>query len=202
VIATRSARADSPPDRTAEFEGEALPHLEKLYSYALRLTRGDSAHAEDLVQEAMLSAFRGWHTFRPGTNCRAWLLTILRNHAMTGFRNQARRPPELDVDEVGEYTIFDQVEQQDPEGRFFSRIVDADIIRAIDELPDTYREALVLSDLEGLVYAEIAEITGVALGTVKSRLFRARQILQKRLHAYAVERGYLTRGPRCRATRL
>jgi RNA polymerase sigma-70 factor (ECF subfamily) len=97
----------------------------------------------------------------------------------------------VDVNEIEPYTVFRNVHDTDPEGRFFANIVDDEVLRAIDTLPDEFRETLVLSDVEGLSYAEIADVTEVPVGTVKSRLFRARQALQKQLHDYAVEMGYI-----------
>ena len=175
------------------FEREALPHLDTVYRVALRLT-ADPSHAEDLAQETMLKAFRAWHTFRTGTNARAWLLTILRNQFINEYRRDRHRGPTVDVTEVEGHTVFRDVQEADPEGRFFDQIVDEQVLAAIDALPDEFREAVVLSDLEGLSYAEIAEVVGVPVGTVKSRLFRGRQALQKQLHAYAVEMGYLRGG--------
>jgi RNA polymerase sigma-70 factor (ECF subfamily) len=97
----------------------------------------------------------------------------------------------IDINEVEGYTVFHDVQETDPEGRFFSKIVDDEVLRAVDSLPEEFRETLVLSDVEQLSYAEIAEVTGVPIGTVKSRLFRARQALQQVLHDYAVEMGYI-----------
>jgi len=180
------------PDRRAAFEAEALPHLDTVYRVGLRLA-GDETLADDLVQETMLKAFRSWHQYRPGTNVRAWLLTILRHTFINQYRQAKRRPAEVDVNEIEPYTVFRDIRDTDPEGRFFADIVDDEVLRAIDALPDEFRETLVLSDVEGLTYAEIADVTEVAVGTVKSRLFRARQALQRRLYDYAVEMGYIKR---------
>lgn len=172
------------------FEEEALPHLDTLYRVALRLS-GSETQAEDLTQETMLKAFRSWHQYRPGTNVRAWLLTILRHTFINEYRKAKRAAIEVDVTRIEPFTVFEHVQDGDPEGTFFNQLVDEDILRAIDRLPDEFRETLVLSDVEGLPYAEIAKITEVPVGTVKSRLFRARQALQKELHDYAVEMGYI-----------
>ena len=172
------------------FEAEALPHLDTVYRVALRLS-GDESQADDLTQETMLKAYRAWAQFRKGTNARAWLLTILRNTFINEDRKRRKTGPTVDVTEVEAYTVFHDLQDADPEGRFFDQLVDDDVTRAIDELPDEFREALVLSDVEGLPYAEIARITEVPVGTVKSRIFRARQALQKRLYDYAVEMGYI-----------
>ncbi|HXE57127.1 MAG TPA: sigma-70 family RNA polymerase sigma factor [Gemmatimonadales bacterium] len=172
------------------FEEEALPHLDGLYRVALRLTR-DPARAEDLVQETMLRAFRAWDRFTPGTNARAWLFAILRNGFINEYRRMRREPRMVELDAAEPGSIHDAVADTDPEGRFFSRIVDEQVLAALDDLPPDFREVVVLSDVEGLPYAEIAELLGVPVGTVKSRLFRARRLLQRALYDYAVEMGYL-----------
>lgn len=181
-----------PEHKRAAFEAEALPHLDTVYRVALRLA-GDESLAEDIAQEAMLKAYRSWHQYKPGTNARAWLLTILRHTFINEYRKARRRATEVDVSRIESFTVFEDVQETDPEGKFFEQIVDEDVLRAIDRLPDEFRETLVLSDVEGLPYAEIAEVTEVPVGTVKSRLFRARQALQRELYDYAVEMGYIKR---------
>jgi RNA polymerase sigma-70 factor (ECF subfamily) len=180
-----------PPDREG-FEREALVHLDAVYRTALRLS-GNPTEAEDLAQETMLKAYRSWHQYRAGTNAKAWLLTILRNTFVNQYRREKRRPATVDVTDIEPFTVFRDVQDADPERTFFDRLVDGDVLRAIDRLPEEFREVLVLSDVEGLTYAEIAAAVGTPVGTVKSRLFRARQILQRELYDYAVEAGYITR---------
>jgi RNA polymerase sigma-70 factor (ECF subfamily) len=182
----------APDERRRAFEAEALPQLDTVYRVALRLA-GNEAHAEDLVQETMLKAYRSWHQYTPGTNVRAWLLTILRHTFINEYRKARRQAVEVDVTRVEAFTIFEQVQETDPEGRFFDQLVDEEVLGAIDRLPDEFRETLILSDIEGLSYAEIADVTEVPVGTVKSRLFRARQALQRELYDYAVEMGYIKR---------
>lgn len=177
-------------EKQRAFEAHALPHLDTVYRVALRLS-GDETAAQDLTQETMLKAFRSWHQFREGTNARAWLLTILRNTFINEYRRTQRMGATVDVDDVESFTVFRDVQETDPEGRFFEQIIDEEVLRAIAALPDEFRETLVLSDLEGLSYAEVAEVTGVPVGTVKSRLFRARQALQRELYRYAREMGYV-----------
>lgn len=172
------------------FEEEALPHLDTVYRVALRLS-GSEAAAEDLTQETMLKAYRAWHQYERGTNARAWLLTILRHTFINEYRKAQRSGIPVDIGEIEAFTVFREVQDTDPEGRFFDRLVDDQIIRAINDLPDEFRETLILSDVEGLPYVEIAKITDVPVGTVKSRLFRARQALQRVLYDYAVEMGYI-----------
>ena len=172
------------------FEEEALVHLDTLYNVALRLT-GNPADAEDLVQETVLKAYRAWEKYERGTNCRAWLVTILRNTFINQFRKRRKKPSKVDYDAVEDISVFEAVQEQDPTGAFFRHIVDDEVTRAVQELPEEFRMPLVLSDVEGLSYAEIAEILDIPVGTVKSRLFRGRRRLQRRLYEYALEMGYI-----------
>jgi RNA polymerase sigma-70 factor, ECF subfamily len=182
------AEPSSAPTRT--FDEEALPHLDALYRVALRLT-GDPVRAEDLVQDTMLKAYRSWRQYRPGTNAKGWLLTILRNTFINDYRRRKLEPVAMDLEAVEPHAVLRDVAEADPEGAFFDRIVDAKVLEAIDALPTDFREVLVLSDMEGLSYAEIAEALQVPVGTVKSRLFRARRQLQAALYTHAVEMGYI-----------
>jgi len=183
--------------RTVRFREEALPHLDAVYRFALRLA-GNSDEAEDLVQETFLRAFRSWENFTPGTKAKSWLFTICRNvflrqrergtrheRVVAGYVRPGASPGEVDN------PIWASVADRDPEGEFFGAIVDEEILRAIDALPEEYRTAVILSDQEGLSYDEIATLMEVPVGTVKSRLFRGRRRLQQALYQYAVEMGYL-----------
>lgn len=182
-------------EKQAAFEREALVHLDALYRVALRLT-GSAADADDLVQETMLKAYRSWHQYEPGTNARAWLLTILRNAFINEYRRRKRQVQTADFAGLDPHAVFVAVRDSDPEGRFFDQIVDEEVLAAIDRLPDEFREAVLLVDLESLSYEEAAKVLEVPIGTVKSRLFRGRQRLQRDLYDYAVEMGYLkVKGP-------
>lgn len=172
---------------SARFDQEVLPHLDLLYRVALRLS-GDPTMAEDLVQDATLKALRGWGSFRPGSNLRAWLVTILRNEYISGWRKRRRAPIHVTEDEAPESPDHGN---PDPEGRFFDQLMDEEVTAALDSLPDEFREVVVLSDLEGLPYLEVAEALGIPVGTVKSRLFRGRRILQGLLRRYALETGVI-----------
>jgi RNA polymerase sigma-70 factor (ECF subfamily) len=174
------------------FEREAVPHLDTLYRVAFRFT-GEHAEAEDLVQETMLKAFKAWHRFRPGTNARGWLLTILRNSFINDYRKRKRQPIGVDIDVVDPMVIYRRVGATDPEGLFFGKLIDKRVEDAIEGLAEDFRDVLVLSDIEELGYAEISNILEIPIGTVKSRLFRARRQLQGRLYDHAVEMGYLNR---------
>ncbi|HEX9704238.1 MAG TPA: sigma-70 family RNA polymerase sigma factor [Gemmatimonadales bacterium] len=176
--------------RRESFEREALVHLDALYRVALRLT-GNAADADDLVQETMLKAYRAWEQFELGTNAKGWLLTIMRHAFINEYRRRRRRPETVDVDAIEPFAVFENVQEEDPQGAFFDRIVDDEVLRAIDGLPDAFRETLMLSDVEGLSYQEIAKMLDVPVGTVKSRLFRARHLLQAKLYQYAVSMGYI-----------
>lgn len=186
-------------DARPGFAEEALPHLDAVYRFAIRLS-GSADDAEDLVQETFLRAFRSWDQYTRGTNAKSWLFTICRN-VFLRRRERAKRHEEI-LSETATRTesaaaavvnpVWSSLQSVDPEGDFFESIVDERIITAIGELPEEYRTAVVLSDIEGLAYAEIAELMEVPLGTVKSRLFRGRRRLQQMLYDYAVEMGYIS----------
>ncbi|HEY6110502.1 MAG TPA: sigma-70 family RNA polymerase sigma factor [Gemmatimonadales bacterium] len=180
----------SPEDRRAGFEREALVHLDSLYRLALRLS-GNEADAEDLVQEAMLRAYRSWERYTPGTNAKGWLLTILRHLFINEYRRKRRHPESVDLDTIEPFALLDEKQEEDPQTVFFDRIVDEEVLRAVDQLPEAFREAVMLSDVEGLSYEEIAKVLEVPVGTVKSRLYRGRRLLQGKLHEYAVSMGYI-----------
>ena len=180
-------------EKRASFEREALVHLDSLYRVALRLT-GNPAEADDLVQETMLKAYRAWHQFERGTNAKGWLLTILRHAFINEYRRRTRHPETVDIDAIEPFSVFQEVQDEDPQGTFFDRIVDDEVLRAIDTLPEQFRETVVLSDVEGMSYEEIARVLEVPVGTVKSRLFRARRMLQQKLYGYAVDMGYIKGG--------
>ena len=187
------------------FAEEALPWLDAVHRFALRLTR-DRTAAEDLVQETYLRAFRSWNQFDRGTNCRSWLFTICRN---THMHERERASTRYEVMEsemrdangaAASRSFMDQhaVATGSPDD-FFKVIVDDALVAAIDALPDDFREVLILSDLGDLTYPEISEVLAIPLGTVKSRLFRARQQLRDVLvteagSAYAARRPLLDRG--------
>ena len=175
------------------FEAEALLHLDALYSFALKLARARD-DAEDLVSDTMLRAFERWEQYRLGTNIRAWLFTIL-YHAFVSRKRRidAREVPEGDG-ETG-WSPKDTVGEADPESRFYDSFLDEEIVRAIDALPPEYRDTVVLSDIQEMRYAEIARVLGIPEGTVKSRLFRGRRLLQQTLRGYAEEMGYIRAFP-------
>ena len=181
----------------ASFHEEALPHLDAVYRFALRLS-GSPDQAQDLVQDTFVRAFKAWDQYTPGTQCKSWLFTICRNlylrqrergqrHDQIVAENTRPETPGADVINP----LWSAVADVDPEGDFFSSIVDEEVLRAIDGLPADFREVVMLSDVEGLSYQEISELVDVPVGTVKSRIFRGRRQLQKVLYDYAVEMGHI-----------
>lgn len=191
-----SPQGDEPVLSEAGFAEEAMPWLDAVYRFSLRLTRGDRDAAEDLVQDTFLRAHRFWHTYRRGTNAKSWLFTICRNtylHQKELIRNERERPrADLDARTEAVYAAAASPgTSTNPEVEFFDRLIDDQVVEAIDDLPEEFRDVLVLSDLGDLKYAEIAEVLDIPVGTAKSRLFRARRLLQDRLRAFAVGAGYL-----------
>lgn len=185
----------------AGFAEEALPYLDAVYRFAFRLTRGNPSEAEDLVQDTYLRAYRRWETYQQGTHCLSWLFTICRHAAVRRSEGKARRMEHLATDlGVADVTLLPQSgayldgTERDPERDFFDEMLDGEVSRAIQHLPREYRDAVVLCDLQGLGYGEIAEILGVASGTIKSRIHRGRRRLQQELHGYATEIGFLREG--------
>jgi RNA polymerase sigma-70 factor (ECF subfamily) len=187
-------------DDEKRFREEALPLLDSLYGAALRMTR-NPADAEDLVQEAMLRAYRSFDRFEPGTNLKAWLFRIMTNAFINTYRKKQREPRKVPQDDVEEFDLYQQLKDHDPqfsttpETIVLDSLVDSDITDAIDDLPEQFRLAVVLSDVEGFSYAEMAEIMDVPMGTVMSRLHRGRKALQKRLWKVARDRG-IVKGPK------
>ncbi len=186
-------------EKRAAFEAEALVHMDAVYRFALRLAKGE-AEAEDLVQETFLRGWKAWDQFTQGTNAKSWLFTICRNVFLRQVERGQRHTEVVEEKAPRSQTatgaslvnpVWVSADGKDPEGKFFDAIVDDEVLRAIDNLPEEYRTAVVMSDLEGLPYAEVAEAMGVPVGTVKSRLFRGRRQLQKVLYEFAVEMGYL-----------
>lgn len=186
-----------------EFEEIAMTHIDSLYSMALRLVF-NKEEAEDLVQETYLKAYRFFNTFQKGTNIKAWLFKILRNTFINKYRKEASTPGEIffeDIETVQPNTTYESEAKSGEltdtlESKYtdLSGLVDDDVKRAIDSLPIEYREAILFSDVEELSYQDIAEITNVPIGTVKSRLNRGRKLLQKSLWGYAKDRGFIKRG--------
>ena len=175
------------------FEALALEHFDALYNTAVRLTRNPS-EAQDLVQETFLKAFRFYHRFEPGTNIKAWLFTILRNTYINVYR-KASRQQQVDFDQIAPF----YADTSDPPvwtdrgtmEETLRHLVQDDVKRALESLPDEYRIVVLLADLEDFAYKEIADIVGCPVGTVMSRLFRGRRLLRKSLAEFAKKSGYI-----------
>src|SRR5690242_7401310 len=182
---------------TEDFEKGVLAQLDSLYRTALRMTNNPQ-EAEDLVQETMLKAFRFAHTYQPGTNLRAWLFRILNTSAINRYRKQAAHPTPVALPEGEEFYLYNQIRDlsgqernQGAEEEVLNQYLDEDVYKALNDLPPNFRMAIVLADIEGLSYKEIAEALQIPIGTVMSRISRARRQLQKSLWQYAKERGYV-----------
>jgi RNA polymerase sigma-70 factor, ECF subfamily len=195
------ARATLTEDERREtFARDALPYLDTLYSAALRFTR-NPADAEDLVQETFAKAYAAFHQFEAGTNLKAWLYRILTNAYINSYRRQQRRPTEVPAevegDEGGEFSLYDRLPggaSPAAEAQVLERLTDDEVKDALAGLPEQFRMAVYLADVEGFSYAEIAEIMGTPIGTVMSRLHRGRRGLRAKLSDYAVERGLVRAG--------
>ncbi len=185
-------RASNDPMRQ-DFEREALCHLNALYGAALRLTRTES-EAEDLVQETVLRGWRKWHQFQRGTNCKAWLFRILTNTFINGYRRRTKEREILEAEQLGRHgeRFFSKVSAQrwgDPEQGYEDHNLSPIVENALAELSTNFRTVVVLADLQSFSYKEIAEIIDCPIGTVMSRLFRARRALQEVLREHAQSYG-------------
>ena len=185
-------RTESKRESDLRFEREALPWMDDVYRFARSMTR-DEADADDLVQETYLRAYRAWHTFEPGSDCRRWLFTICRNVFLRTREREARR-----VDTGGDDAVLETMAavreaspfaQQNADAIFSRMDLVPAIRKALGTLPDAFRSAVVLVDVEGQSYDEAATVLGVPIGTVRSRLFRGRRLLQQQLLTYAKDAG-------------
>jgi RNA polymerase sigma-70 factor (ECF subfamily) len=184
----------------AAFADLAMPFMSGLYAAAMRMTRNPS-DAEDLVQETYLRAYRGFAGFQEGTNLKAWLYKILTNTYINIYRAKKRRPDEQTLDGLEDFSLYHRLggleavaAERGPEAEVLESIPDETIKQAIEDLPEQFRIAVLLADVEGFSYKEIAEITEVPIGTVMSRLHRGRKQLQRRLWDLALQRGLVPSG--------
>ncbi|MEO7793552.1 MAG: sigma-70 family RNA polymerase sigma factor [Thermoanaerobaculia bacterium] len=192
------AEADRPADSRAAFESAAMPFLDSLYNTAYRMSR-NAEDAEDLVQETFLKGYRSYAQFTPGTNLKAWLFKILKNTFINEYRRKQAAPKSSDFAEI-EDAFESQLapeaagQMKNPEEEALANAFDEDVQRALDLLPADYRMAVLLADIEGFSYREIAEILEIPVGTVMSRLYRGRKLLEEAMLRYAREHGYLRAG--------
>jgi len=170
-----------------------MPFLGQLYGTALRLTR-NPADADEVVQETFLRAYRSFDQFEQGTNLKAWLYKILTNTFISSYRKKQREPQTVSADANEDFSLYDRLVEANvsPEAELLDRIPDEEVKQALEAIPEQFRTAVLLADVEGFSYQEIAEITGVAIGTVMSRLHRGRKALQRALWDYAKQRGMVT----------
>jgi RNA polymerase sigma-70 factor (ECF subfamily) len=178
--------------KQADFEKEMIPHLDSLYNFAIRLT-SDPIDAEDLVQDTIVKAFRFFGSYEKGTNAKAWLFRILKNSYINNYRKKSKQPQQVDYDEVSTYYENIRSEQSDTtdmEDILYRDMLDDQITRALQRLPEDFRTVVLLCDVEGFTYEEIANMLDVPIGTIRSRLHRGRNLLRVELEEYADKRGY------------
>lgn len=185
----------------ARFSDMAMEYMGSLYSAALRMTR-NPADAEDLVQETYLKAYRAFGSFQEGTNLKAWLYRILTNTFINSYRARRRRPEQTELDDVEDLYLYRRLggleavsAGRSAEEEVLDHFTESDVKEAVEALPEQFRLAVLLADVEGFSYKEIADILDVPIGTVMSRLHRGRKALQKTLHEFGRERGLLASSP-------
>ncbi|MEM9652763.1 MAG: sigma-70 family RNA polymerase sigma factor [Actinomycetota bacterium] len=180
----------------ATFVADTEPFMASLYSTAVRLT-GNRTDAEDLVQETYLRAYRSYAGFQEGTNLRAWLFRILTNAHINRYRARQRRPDETELDDIEDLYLYRRLQDQtrygqSAEDQLMDLFSEAEVVTAVEGLPDAYRMTVLLADVEGFSYKEIADILDIPVGTVMSRLHRGRKTLQKELYDFAEARGLVS----------
>lgn len=179
--------------KQSEFEAEALPHMDVLYNFALRTT-GNEDDARDLLQETYLKAYRFWDKYEKGTNIRAWLFRIMKNSYINRYRKETREPDTVDYADVENFYDSIRAESTDTndlQEKLFGGLLGDEVTSALKSLPEDFRTVVILCDIEGLTYEEIAEFIDRPIGTVRSRLHRGRKLLQGRLFEYAKQRGLI-----------
>ena len=177
----------------SEFEAEALPHMDVLYNFALRTT-GNEHDARDLLQETYLKAYRFWDKYEKGTNIRAWLFRIMKNSYINRYRKETKEPDKVDYGEIENFynsIRAGSTDSNDLQLKLYGNMLGDEVARALENLPDDFRTVVILCDIEGLTYEEIAEFVECPIGTVRSRLHRGRKLLQGALYEYAKKQGMI-----------
>ena len=199
---TRQQLSRTPVMTTAErtsydrlFQTEMVPHMDMLYHFALRTT-GNADDAKDLLQDTFLKAYRFIGKYEQGTNAKAWLFRIMKNSFINTYRKESREPEQVDYAAIEEY--YDLVRDKTGEGndlrkKFYNDLLEDEVVTAMESITEEFRTIIILSDLEGLTYEEISEMLDIPLGTVRSRLHRARKNLQEKLRGFAIAKGYLSK---------
>jgi len=175
-----------------DFDEEIIPHMDALYNFALRLTT-DPNDAEDLVQDTIVKAYRFFSSYEKGTNAKAWMFRILKNSFINNYRKTSKKPSQVDYDEVSSYyesIRAERTETSDLENLMFREMMDDDLSNALTRLPEDFRTVVLLCDVDGYTYEEIANMLDVPIGTIRSRLHRGRNLLKTELLEYAKKRGY------------
>jgi RNA polymerase sigma-70 factor (ECF subfamily) len=180
-------------ERHSEFEAEALPHMDLLYNFALRTT-GNADDARDLLQETFMKAYRFWSKYEKGTNIRAWLFRIMKNSYINRYRKETREPDKVDYGDIENF--YDSIrasvtDTNDLQEKFYGGLLGDEVTKALQNLPEEFRTVVILCDIEGLTYEEIAEFLECPIGTVRSRLHRGRKLLQVELFEYAKQQGLI-----------
>jgi len=194
MTAVRSSLPRNTRKKHAEFEHEALPHMDVLYNFALRTT-GNADDARDLLQETYLKAYRFWDKYEKGTNIRAWLFRIMKNSYINRYRKETKEPDKVDYNSVENFynsIRSDQTDPNDLEEKIFGGLLGDEVAKALESIPEDFRTVVILCDIEGLTYEEIAEFIECPIGTVRSRLHRGRKLLQAKLLEYAKTQGILS----------
>ncbi|MDX2129162.1 MAG: sigma-70 family RNA polymerase sigma factor [Chloroherpetonaceae bacterium] len=179
-------------ERQLDFQKEAMIHIDALYNFAVRMT-GDPEDANDLVQETYMKAYRFFDSFEKGTNCKAWLFRILKNSYINKYRKESKEPDKVDYDDIKDFyhTVkHSSLDSNDMQEQMFGELLDDEVSRALQNLPDDFKEVVQLCDIEGFTYEEIANMVDCPIGTVRSRLHRGRKILREKLIDYAQQHGY------------
>ena len=191
MIATRRAQYSN-LQKSGIFHGEFMPNIDSMYNFAFRLTY-DEDDAKDLVQETYLKAYRFINSFQQGTNAKAWLFRILKNSFINDFRKKSKEPPKVDYQEVESYYNSDEINKPittDLRVDSLRDMIGDEVSTALNSLAVDFRTVIILCDLEGFTYEEMAKILDIPIGTVRSRLHRARNLLKQKLGIYAVSMGY------------